>query len=59
MDAYDRNALKTFIESALHGLDGCSLDDELDREIVADVLVEVLSEYFNRPSRVIVLSHRK
>jgi hypothetical protein len=43
---YDRNALQTFIYSILAGLDGCSLDEPEDRDIVAAVLLDMLSEYF-------------
>ncbi len=59
VDAYDKNALRTFIDSALRGLDGCSLDEPDDRDIVAEVLVQVLSEYFDRPPPVIVLTHKR
>ena len=50
VDIYDRNALTVFIQSVLLGLDGCSLDNPEDRDIAANVLVEMLTEYFQRPS---------
>jgi hypothetical protein len=59
VDTYDTNALRVFIDSTLQGLDGCSLDEPEDREVVAEVLVEVLTEYFGSPKLVIVHTRSK
>ena len=59
MTAYDANALRTFIDSALVGLNQRCLRSEEDREIVSKLLVEVLTEYFDRPRPVILVRPRQ